>query len=446
MKTRGCVGCDGNHFTRRDFLRVGSLSFLGIHLSQFLRLQHTLAAVGGLTRRPKAEACIMLWLDGGPSQIDTWDPKPNSSFKPISTNVAGIQISELFPRLAKQMDKLAIIRSLHTEENNHPQGTHYAATAHRPNPAMKFPSFGSIITKEMGPRGNIPPHVMIPAMPKGKLYDEYFRAQFIGAENDPMILPDPSQEGFQVPDLSLPKSVSMPVLEDRRAFLKVVDRFYRQKVETAEFSKLDTFTEQAWNMILSPEVREAFDLSQESDKTKEAYGKDAVGQSVLLARRLVEAGSRFVTAGGYKAQAWDTHANNDKSHRETLGPTLDRSLVALLEDLDQRGLLESTAVIVLGEFGRTAHINPKLGRDHWPECWSVLLGGGGIQGGQVVGASDELGAYPAERMLSLGDVFATIYKALGIKWTKEYMHPIGRPLKIANALNDRTGEPIQELI
>lgn len=446
MEKTGYVRCSGNHFTRRDFLRVGSLSFLGVNLAQYLKLTQAMAAVGVSDAAVRARACIMVWLDGGPSQMDTWDPKPNSSFKPISTKVAGIQISELFPRLAGHMDKLAVVRSLHTEENNHPQGTHYAATGHRPNPAMKFPSFGSVITKEMGPLTDVPPHVMVPAMAKGKRYDEYFRGHFIGARYDPMIIPDPSQQGFEVPDLSLPKSVSMEVLEDRRAFLKLVDQFYRQKVETAGFSNMDTFTEQAWNMILSPAVRNAFDLSQESEKTKEIYGKDPIGQSMLLARRLVESGSRFVTAGGYESQAWDTHADNDKAHREKLGPTLDRSLAALLEDLDQRGLLESTVVIVMGEFGRTAHLNPAYGRDHWPECWSVLLGGGGLEGGQVIGASDEQGAYVADRMISMGDVFATIYKAFGIDWEKEYMHPIGRPIKIANALEDKTGQPIPELI
>jgi arylsulfatase A-like enzyme len=352
----------------------------------------------------------------------------------------------LLPQLAKQMDKLAIIRSLHTEENDHAQGSHYVATGHRPNPAMKFPSFGAIVTKEMGPRNKVPPHVMVPPMPKGVRFDEYFKGHFIGAEYDPMVIPDPGKEDFTVPDLSLPQSLSMKALEDRRSFLRVVDRVYRQKVQIAEFSHADIFVEQAWNILLSPAVREAFDLSKESERTKKAYGHDSPGQSLLLARRLVEAGSRLVTAGGYRSQAWDTHTDNDKRHRENLLPNLDRSLSALLEDLDQRGLLESTVVIVLGEFGRSPHINPENGRDHWPQCWSTVLGGGGIGGGQVVGASDERGAYVAERMVSMGDIFATIYKAFGIDWRKEYMHPIGRPIKIANSLEDKTGEPIQELI
>jgi hypothetical protein len=430
--------------TRRDFLRVGTLTFLGVHLSQFLEARRLYASDGD-AEKAKAKACIMVWLDGGPPQMDTFDPKPTSSFKAIGTNVPGIQLSELLPRLSKQADKFSIVRSVHTEENNHGGATHYAATGHQPNPAMKFPGIGAIITKEMGPRDNVPPHVIVPGLPKGKIYDDFFRGHFIGPEHDPLVLPDPSKPGFAVPDLSLPKSLSVKSLEDRRSFLNVVDRFYREKVESAQFSSMDTFVEQAWNMILSPAVREAFDLAKETDKTKDAYGRDGFGQSMLLARRLVEAGSRFVTASGYGAQAWDTHGGNDPAMRDRLGPTFDRTFSALLEDLEQRGLLESTVVVVSGEFGRTAHLNPQFGRDHWPECWSMVLAGGGIQGGRVVGASDERGAYVADRMVSMGDIFATIYKAFGIDWNKEYMHPIGRPVKIANAINDETGRPLGDL-
>lgn len=439
MKHSCGATCTRGHFNRRDFLRVGSLSFLGIGLAPYLRLK---AAAAGTAS--KAQACILLWLDGGPSHIDTWDPKPNSGFKPISTNVSGIQISELLPRVAKHMDKLAIVRSLQTEENNHLQASHYAATGHRPNPAMRFPSFSSIVTKEMGRRGETPPNVMVPGMPKGKIYDEYFQAHFLGAQYNPMVLPDPQQKNFEVPDLSLPKSVSTAAVDDRLTFLKVVNRAYRQKVEAAEYANMDTFLDQAWKMILSPSVREAFNLEKESEKTKDAYGRTSFGQSALLARRLIEAGSRFVTAGGYRAQAWDTHSNNDEIHRN-LGQSLDQTLSALLTDLDQRGLLASTIVIAMGEFGRSPHLNPLLGRDHWPDCWSVVLGGGGLRGGQVVGASDERGAYPIDQKIGLGDIFATIYEALGIDWNKEYMHPIGRPLKIANTLHDETGTPIRQL-
>jgi uncharacterized protein (DUF1501 family) len=409
MRTVGCLECTESTLRRRDFLRVGSLSLLGCSLTQYLQLRTLMA--GTKEKKSKAQACILLWLEGGPSHVDTWDPKANSNFKPIATNVAGIQISELLPQVAKQMDKLSIVRSMHTEEDNHPQGTYYALTGHRPNPAMQFPSFGSIISKETGPRNNVPPYVLTPQWDKEKQYE-----------------------------------ISLDRIQDRRSFLKIWDSFHRQKVEIAEYASMDTFTEQALNMILSPAVRDAFDLSKESDKTKETYGRDSFGQSVLLARRLVEAGSRFVTAAGFPFNAWDSHGENDKNHRDKLVPVLDRGLSTLLEDLKQRGLLESTVVIAMGEFGRTPHLNPNFGRDHWPHCWSLVLGGGGIQGGQVIGASDERGGYVAEQMTTMGDVFATIYKAFGIDWEKTYMSPIGRPIKIANSIEDKTGSPIAALV
>ena len=261
-----------------------------------------------------------------------------------------------------------------------------------------------------------------------------------------MCIPDPSRPDFQVTDLSLPKSVSQASVESRSAFLNVVDRHYRALNDTADHANVDAFTAQAWKMILTPAVRDAFDLSKESEKTKERYGKDPIGQSALLARRLVEAGSRFVTAAGYHGTSWDTHSDNDKSHRDRLTPPLDRTLTALIDDLDERGLLATTLVIAMGEFGRTPTLNPNLGRDHWPNCWSMALTGGGIKTGQVVGSSDEKGYNVASRVVTMGDLYATIYKALGIDWRKEYMSPIGRPIKIANSLDDRTGEPIAELL
>ena len=446
MRQIGCLQCTESTVRRRDFVRVGGLSLLGIHLSQFLKLRSVMAASDGARSKAKAEACILLWLEGGPSHIDTWDPKANSNFRPIATSVPGIQISELLPRVAEQMNKISIVRSIHTEEDNHPQGTYYALTGHRPNPAMQFPSFGSIIAKEMGTRNNIPGHVLTPQWEKEKQYEKYFGSAFIGPKYSPMIVPDPSKEDFEVADLSLPKGFSIERIENRRAFMQAWDRFHRERVEIAEYANMDTFTEQALTMILSPEVRDAFDVSKESDKTRDLYGRDGFGQSVLLARRLVEAGSRFVTAAGFPFSAWDSHSENDKKHRDKLVPLLDRTLAALLTDLDERGLLESTVVIAMGEFGRTPHLNPAFGRDHWPHCWSLVLGGGGIRGGKVVGASDERGAYVAEEMTSMGDVFATIYKAFGIDWGKTYMSPIGRPINIANSIKDKIGVPIQALV
>ena len=449
MTRVGCLTCSKADLARRDFLRVGSIGCLGLRLSQFLQLESAMAAHGATARgADNAESCIMLWLGGGPSQVDTWDPKTNSGFQPISTNVEGIQISELLPRTARHMDKLSIIRSMHTEENNHPQAHHYALTGHPPNAAEKFPSFPSIISKELGPRGDVPAHVLCPGWdsPDAKRYNDLFRSAFLGAEYDPMILADRGDKGIQVTDLALPQSFPVESLEDRGSFLRIVDRFYRERVELAEFSKMDGFRERALQMVLAPEVRAAFDLSHEPEKTKEAYGRHKFGQSVLLARRLIEAGSRFVTASGYSHNVWDTHGDNDRKHRDVLVPPLDRALSALLGDLTERGLLDSTIVIVMGEFGRTPHLNPRHGRDHWPECWSLALGGGGIRGGQIVGASDQRGAYVAERMVTAGDLHATVYKALGIDWDKELMSPTGRPVKIANSINDMTGVPLKELV
>ena len=441
-------GCTGGHANRRDFLRVGSIGALGISLSRYLELKSTVAATEPVAgQKARAQSCILLWLPGGPSQIDMWDPKPNSSFKPISTQAPGIQISELLPRTARHLDTLSIIRSVQTEEDNHPQGTYYAQTGHRPNPAMQFPSFGSIITKEMGPRNSVPAHVLVPQWKSERQYEKYFEAAFIGPQYNPMVVPDPSVLDFEISDINLPRTMTPERLQDRQAFLKLWDQNYRRRVEVAEFSNMDSFQTQALKIVLSPQVRDAFDLSRESEKTKEAYGKDPVGQSVLLARRLVEAGSRFVTASGYNlTKGWDTHAKNDADHRDYLAPTLDRTLSTLLDDLKNRGLLETTVVIAMGEFGRTPHLNPNLGRDHWWHCWSLVMGGGGIQGGQVVGASDDRGAYVKERPISMGDVYATIYKAFGIDWTKAYMTPIGRPIKIANSLEDKTGQPVKELV
>ncbi|HYI93492.1 MAG TPA: DUF1501 domain-containing protein [Bryobacteraceae bacterium] len=439
MENIGCLKLTERQSSRRAFLQVGSLGFLGINLAQQLRAATT--ASGG-----KAQSCILLWLEGGPSQMDTWDPKPSSIFKPISTNVAGIQISELLPQVAKRMDKLSIVRSMHTKGTDHPQGTHYAITGHEVNPAMHFPSLGAIIAKEKGPRNGIPPHVLAPQWERSRQYEEYFRSGFLGPDFDPMAIPDPSRKDFEVADLTLPKSVSETAIHSRQEFLKLVDRRYRSIYKGAEHANMDGFTAQAWKMILNPKVRDAFDLSKEPEKLRDRYGRDAVGQSALLARRLVESGARFVTAAGFHSNSWDTHAKNDEGHKDRLCPPLDRTLSVLLDDLSERGLLESTIVLAMGEFGRTPFVNPDLGRDHWPTCWSLVLGGGGIRGGQIVGSSDATGANVASRATSMGDIFATIYKAFGIDWTKEYDTPIGRPIKIANSLDDETGSPIAELL
>ncbi|MFN8006416.1 MAG: DUF1501 domain-containing protein [Terriglobia bacterium] len=452
MNRNGCDHCDGAARTRRDFLRLGTLSLLGVGFSDFLRLNQlqTLAATAAGTTAPagKAQAVILIWLEGGISHLDSWDVKANTNFKPIATNATGIQVSEIFPNVAKHMDSLSIIRSMKSDERNHPQGTIQTMTGHRPNPALKFPSIGSIVARELGQRKNMPPFTVVPMPTENDFfsYQEAYQAAFVGSEYDGMILPDPSKPDFHLPDLSLPKTVTAEAIDDRYAMLKIVDRHFREKEELAEYAKMDAFEQQALKMLLDPHVKQAFDLSQESEKTKDRYGRDRVGQSVLLARRLVESGCRFVTAAGYKHGQWDTHNDNETRLKTTLAPMLDRSLSALMEDLKQRGMLDSTVVLVTGEFGRTPVVNPKAGRDHWPDCWSLLLGGGGIAGGHIVGASDKAGAYVAEKPVSIGDLYATIYKAMGIDWAKTYMSPIARPVFIANGFDDTPGNPVQELI
>ena len=436
-----------HHFLgRRDLLKVGTLGYLGLNLRDYFQLSNVMAS--GVNSEPKAKSCIMIWLFGGPSHLDTWDVKGNSGFKPISTNVPGIQISEILPNVAKHMDKLSIIRSMKSESNEHSEGSYYAMTGHLPTTTTRFPSVGSIVAKELGMLNEVPAYV---TTSRGRLNCR--SAGFISPQYEPLSLTSSdrisSDQEFKVADLTLPGDISIDALESRQSFLKLIDQRYRQLEKNAEFAAIDAYDERALNLIISPSVKKAFDFSQESNKTKEAYGRDKFGQGTLLARRLVEAGCRFVTVDGFDPDGgggWDSHVNNDKQLKENLVPPLDKALSALLEDLESRGLLESTIVMVMGEFGRTPNINPGRGRDHWGHCWSMALGGGGIKGGQIVGASDERGAYVAERLVTVGDVFATVYKAMGIDWTKTYLGPGRRPIYIANSIGDKQGEPLHELV
>lgn len=441
----GCLTCTRTEMKRRDFIRAGSLTLFGLSLSQFLQLRAS-AGVENVNRAAKAQSVIFVWLEGGQSQVDSWDPKPNSNFNPIGTNVEGIQISELYPGVARHLDKLSIIRSMHGEEDNHPEATSYAMTGHRPSPSMKFPSVGAIVTKELGPINEVPPHVLLPEWTTEKQYEKFWDGAFLGPDTNPLVVPDPSKPDYKVVDLTLPKSIDLKRVENRRSFLQMWDQFHRQKVAMAEYEAMDTFREQALEMILAPAVRDAFDISKEPDELRDRYGRDQVGQSLLLARRLVEAGTRFVTASGFHMNSWDTHGDHDQRNRDKLAPPLDKGLSALIGDLDERGLLESTIVICMGEFGRTPHINVKSGRDHWMHCWSCLVGGGGLASAKIIGASDDQGGQVAEQPVSIGDLYATIYKALGIDWNKTYMTSIGRPINLANAIDDETGQPLAGLI
>lgn len=446
MKRRVDTSGAGSHLPgRRAFIKAGALSYMGLSLSDYFQLSSLMASA---SPKAKAQSCIMIWMFGGQSHLDTWDVKGNSGFNPISTNVPGIQISEILPKVAKHMDKLSIVRSMKSESNAHSEGSYYTMTGHLPTTTTRFPSVGSIVARELGQRNEMPAYV---TTSRGRLNCR--SAGFISPMYEPLTLTSSDRisdgKDFKVADLTLPGEISVEALQARQSFLSLVDERYRRMEAAANFGLVDAFDERALNLITSPRVRQAFDLSLESTKTKETYGTDRFGQGVLLARRLVEAGCRFVTVDGWNpadGHNWDTHYKNDHYLRNVLVPPLDRSLSALLEDLDQRGLLESTVVLVMGEFGRTPKINPGRGRDHWAHCWSLALGGGGIKGGQVVGASDERGAYVAERMVTIGDLFATVYKALGIDYTKTYLGPGRRPIYIANAIGDKQGQPLHELI
>ena len=313
---------------RRDFLRVGSLGFCGINLPQFLR-----AAAPQKPRTAKRSRAFCSgwkvararWILGTRSRAP-----PSSRSRPTSP---GIQISELLPQVAKRMDKLAIVRSMHTKGNDHPQGTHYAITGHEPNPAMHFPSLGAIIAKETGPRNGIPPNVLAPQWETQPSIRRIFPRRIPWARiTIRWRYPDPEPEELRVADLTLPKSVSEHAVHSRQDFSEVCGSALSELYKGAEHANMDGFTAQAWKMLLNPSVQHAFDLGKEPEKLRDRYGRDTIGQSALLARRLVESGARFVTAAGFHSNSWDTHAKNDEGHRDRLCPPLDRTLSVLLDD------------------------------------------------------------------------------------------------------------------
>lgn len=444
--------CDG--MKRRDFLHAGALAFLGLTLSDLFQLQ----ALGAVNSDKDAN-CIMLFLVGGPSQLDTWDMKPNAPaeirgpYKPIPTNVPGIEICEVFPRMAKHADKYALIRSVyHTAVAVHDTGHQMMQTGRLFQGGIEYPHVGSVLGYLKGPKGDVPPHVLLPRpigntggnMPHGQT------AGFLGKTHDPFVLnADPADRAFKVPDMLPPDYMPAIRVDRRRALRHLVDDTVKSLESSPDAKLLDTTFQQAYTLMSSARAREAFDLSKESDKVKDKYGRNRFGMSCLLARRLIEAGVRFVTVNMFETVfneiTWDIHGSKPFSpiscYRDLVGPMFDNAYSSLLEELDERGLLKSTLVLAMGEFGRTPKINPAGGRDHWPQCWTVLFSGGGIKGGQVIGASDEIGAYPKDRPTTPASVAATVYQALGINLDKELPGPQGRPLRLV----DHGVEPIKEL-
>lgn len=414
-----------SRFSRRDFLRVGGASIGGVTLPGLLRASQGRSDV----------SCLIYFHAGGLCQHDSFDPKPDApreirgSFSTIPTPVPGVRFSELLPRSASGFKRFSVIRSMYSLEAIHEKAKQYAFSGQRPNNAYKHPVYGSVVARELGNRNGLPAFVVIPRK------DISADAGFLGSAYDPFIAGDPSKEKYSVQDLTLPTGLGLEEAQGRAHLLSTLDARLEALEKSEVVSSMDHFYQKALDLVSSPEAKRAFDLGAEPEKLRDAYGRTTGGQGALLARRLIEAGVRLVTVfhGGY-----DTHSDNDETNKK-LYPEFDQAFSTLLEDMDARGLLDTTLVLAIGEFGRTPEINHSAGRDHWPGVFSIAAAGAGVPGGQAIGSSDALGAEPSDRPVSIEDLGATVYKKLGIDSHKEY-HALGRPVRI----NDG-GEPVREL-
>jgi hypothetical protein len=440
---------------RRSFLKAGLLGSTGLALADLLRAEaHAATAARNSKREPSV---IILWMRGGPSHIDMWDPKPDApveyrgEFGVKPSAVPGILLSDMLPMCGKIMRKWSIIRSLHHHDAGHSTGDQICFTGYNagPNPDENiYPSCGSIVSRQLGHKmPRLPAYVMIPRMVPGT------GSAYLGVAHKPFeTLADPARDGpFRVPNFELPSGITLEQLGDRRSLLKSFDGLRRDADATGQVEALDRFGQKAWNILTSRAARDAFDLDKEPAAVRERYGfmpafdpkasnrcgAPAWSQRILLARRLVEAGVRLVTVD---LRWWDTHVKGFESLRLGFLPRFDRAYSALIEDLDSRGLLESTLVIAWGEFGRTPKVNTDAGRDHYPNVFSAALAGGPIKGGRVLGESDEKGAFPKSNPKSPQDVLATLYKHLGIDVTEQYLNNTGRPISVLPS-----GKSIEEL-
>lgn len=423
--------CDG--MTRRNLLRVGAAGLFG-------SVGARLAVGDGLTLPSKAKSCIFLMLEGGPSHIDMWDLKPQAPaeirgpFLPIPTVCPGTQISQLLPKCAQIVDKFTILRSHSHADNAHQTGRHWVLTGYPPNFAdgqaqgvpfnVLYPSIGSIVARELGSAGDLPPYVELPNPlgPGGP--------GFYGAKYAPFTINnDPSQPDFVVPNLNTPASVSGARFARRQSLLDDFQSLGPSRDAAGPALKMQSYYQQAEQLTLSPTTRLAFNIKAESPAMRERYGMSSIGQSALLARRMVEAGCRFI---GIDHGSWDTHFDNFTSHEKALVPPTDQALSALLTDLDERGILDSTLVVMMGEMGRTPRINKDAGRDHWSQCQTVILAGGGIRRGAVIGESDATASYPTTQPYGVQDLLRTIFHLMGVDADKTYYTPLGRPVPIVS--------------
>ena len=419
--------------SRRDLIRVGWLGGLGLTLGHYLKLQAADPA-----KAAKAQSVIHIYLQGGFAHMDSFDPKPDAPaeyrgiLSTIETKVPGMRFSEHMQKTAAVADKLTVVRSMTHTEVDHSRGEHSMFTGYRPSPALTYPSLGSVTAHEYGPRKDMPPYIVVPTAGS-----QYLGTGYLSNQYGPFALgADPGRPGFSVRDLSLPKGVDDARFAGRKEWKELVDDHFAKQEKDDGLATMDSFYQRAYGMLGSAAVRDAFSLKGETDKTKEMYGlagvsgpiafRNAGAARFLIARRLIEAGARFVTV---TFGAWDTHAYHYKGI-EIQMPVLDHALGGLIADLDQRGLLDSTLVVVNSEFGRTPKVNAGGGRDHWPRVFSIVLAGGGAKRGQAYGASDALAAEPAKTPLSIEDYAHTVYHLLGIDGRKDLMSPGNRPQPI----------------
>lgn len=430
--------CDGH--SRRDFVKLGALSVLGLTLPDLLRLEAANAAER-TAKKTKAKNVLLIYLGGGLTHHDTFDPKPEApqeirgKYGVIPTTLAGIKFSSMMPEMAKCTDLFALCRSQVTGSDHHETAAQWMLTGnYGVMQGGDYPSIGSVVTHETSPLNTLPPYI---AIPKNHSFTwELGKAAFLGERFESFKTGNPADSNWKAPNLSLLADVPQERLNRRKGMLEAVDHLAKRVESSDALNSMDSFYQRATQMILSSEARQAFDLSKESDKTRDAYGRNFWGAQALLSRRLIEAGVRFVLLG---QGGWDMHGNIFPACDKSL-PGLDKSVATLLRDMKQRGLLEDTLVAMYGDFGRTSKINKDNGRDHWGNAGVMLFAGAGVRGGQVIGATDERGEYVTERPIRPPEVAATIYHALGVDYEKALITPQGRPVRI---LPDC--EPIKEL-
>jgi hypothetical protein len=416
---------------------MGSLAFLGLGMDEWFRLR---AAAGAQTSQSaKVKNCILIWLAGGPSHLDTFDPKPAAAadvrgeFKPIDTSVPGLKISEVFPELAKVMNRVTLIRSMTSPESDHDRASHHLLTGYRPSPALVYPGYGSVVSKTREEtRSALPPYVAVPDPPI------FASSGYLSPAYDPFsVSGDPNTTGFRVRNLTPPDRLTLERLMRRRDMVRKLDVFSHDIPATPLTTSRDQFSESAYSLLTSSAAQAAFKIGDESASTRDRYGRTTFGQSCLLARRLIEAGVSFVTLNdrGRQQLGWDTHVQNFRTIKDTLAPPLDKGVSALLGDLADRGLLDHTLVVMMGEFGRTPKINKNAGRDHHGRANSVLMFGAGIPAGLVLGRTDATGDLPTERPVSPADLASVLYQRLGIDPETKYEAPDGRPIRLVDFAN-----------